>query len=256
MNNPLRIAIAAAAVLVVALIGFNVLPRQGGIGGPTVTPSPAPTASPTSSPSPSPSSSRVALQAPRDIDTQLKPGTYQVATPFAMPFAITFTSNWTPKALTQGDVEFLKSSPIDGNLYITADLIEGVFTDPCHSSSGATKAPTTLAGVVQALTHMVGFTAGPVTDVTIGGYTAKHVVITNSIDTATAGCTQGPMLPILTWRGGPSTGAGTNGGLTEELWFVEFNGTIVVIDGETGPTTAAADRLEIGTTVSTITFQP
>lgn len=43
MNNPVRIAIAAAAVLVVALVGYEFLPSNTGSGGPpTTTPSAAP----------------------------------------------------------------------------------------------------------------------------------------------------------------------------------------------------------------------
>jgi hypothetical protein len=44
MNNTLRIAIAAAAVLVIAFIAINILPGfSGGIGGPAVSPTPSPT---------------------------------------------------------------------------------------------------------------------------------------------------------------------------------------------------------------------
>jgi hypothetical protein len=46
MNNPVRLAIAAAAVLVVALIGIRFLPSSTGSGGPP-TATPTPTAVPT-----------------------------------------------------------------------------------------------------------------------------------------------------------------------------------------------------------------
>ncbi len=46
MNNALKLAIVAAAVVVIAVVGFNLVPRQGGIGGP----GPSPTASPTPTP--------------------------------------------------------------------------------------------------------------------------------------------------------------------------------------------------------------
>jgi hypothetical protein len=43
MNTYAKLIIAAAAVLVVAFAGFQLLPRSGGVGGePTVTPSPSP----------------------------------------------------------------------------------------------------------------------------------------------------------------------------------------------------------------------
>ncbi len=62
MNTQIRIAMAAAAVVVLALVVVNVLPKSGGFGGPNVA-SPSPTAtpapssatpSPTVAPSPSP----------------------------------------------------------------------------------------------------------------------------------------------------------------------------------------------------------
>ena len=43
MNTYAKLAIAAAAVVVVAVIGINLLPASGGIGGqPAVSPSPSP----------------------------------------------------------------------------------------------------------------------------------------------------------------------------------------------------------------------
>jgi hypothetical protein len=41
MNTYLKFAIAAAAVLAVAVVGYNFLPGGGGVGGPTATPSPS-----------------------------------------------------------------------------------------------------------------------------------------------------------------------------------------------------------------------
>ena len=42
MNTYAKFALAAAAVLVVAVVGYNVLPGRGGVGGPSATPSPSP----------------------------------------------------------------------------------------------------------------------------------------------------------------------------------------------------------------------
>jgi hypothetical protein len=51
VNKYVRAAIAAAAVLVVAVVGYNMLPRTGGPGGPQTA---APTIQQTPSPSPAP----------------------------------------------------------------------------------------------------------------------------------------------------------------------------------------------------------
>ena len=42
MNTYAKFALAAAAVLVVAVVGYNFLPGRGGVGGPSATPSPSP----------------------------------------------------------------------------------------------------------------------------------------------------------------------------------------------------------------------
>jgi hypothetical protein len=59
MNTYAKLIAAAAAVLVVAVLGYQLLPGTGGVGGqPTIAPSPSPTAatpSPTALPTPSPS---------------------------------------------------------------------------------------------------------------------------------------------------------------------------------------------------------
>jgi hypothetical protein len=66
MNNALKLVIAAAAVVVVALVGINLLPRTGGIvAGPGPSPTPIPSQSgppmqtpePTPTPTPAPSGS-------------------------------------------------------------------------------------------------------------------------------------------------------------------------------------------------------
>jgi hypothetical protein len=54
MNTPLKLAIAAAAVVVVAIVGITLLPGNATVGVPASTPSRSPTQSPSASPSPSP----------------------------------------------------------------------------------------------------------------------------------------------------------------------------------------------------------
>lgn len=99
-----------------------------------------------------------------------------------------------------------------------------------------------------------GFSAGPVSDVTVGGHAGKAVVLTNSINTDTAGCTSGPMLPMWTWRG-KTSGAQTNGGSTEQVWVIDVGGRIVVIDGESFAGSAPVSIHEITLIVASIGFE-
>ena len=174
----------------------------------------------------------------------------------AVPFSITFASEWTLKTLATGDVQFLNTgvNSGDGAAWIVIDLVEDIFHDPCHTAAGpiTPAIPSTVDGVVAALTHMVGFKAGAVSNVVVGGRAGKSVELTNSVNTDTAGCTGGPMLSMWTIRGGG--GAGTNGGAHEQLWVVDTGSGILVIDGETFESTPKASRQEIQQIVGTLAF--
>ena len=173
--------------------------------------------------------------------------------PFRAPFSVTFPSSWILRSVAAPNVDFLMADSGGGAAWVSVDLVDGVMVDPCHTKAGLVKpAPKTVDALVSAISSMVGFDAGPVTDVTVGGLPAKSFTITNSIDTDTAACTEGPMLPLWTIGGGE---AATNGGATERLWVLTVHGTLVVIDGELFPTTPAPAIEEIKTVVQSIVFE-
>jgi hypothetical protein len=209
MNTLSKVLIAVAAVVIVVIAGLYFLPRDGGVGAP------APIAAPTPSP--------IALTE-ADLARPLSAGTYRTPTTFAVPFAITVPSNWTMNGLSQGKASFAGVGSS-----VEVHVVEGIFVDPCKSESPAPK-PATVDDYVDALTTMVGFQASPVTDDEIGGRAVKAVTITNSIDTATADCREGQMLPLWMIKGGETPS--TNGGATQHLWVADVDGTIVVIVGE------------------------
>ncbi len=234
----------------------------GGCAGPeqaqTPTQSPGAGASmssplPSTSASASPSATSVLLGA-ADIDQPLSAGSYRIEDPFDVPFSIGFPTEWTLKSLSEGDVSFLNTQVDggDGAAWITIDRIDTVFDDPCHGGPITPPVPSTVDGVVTALTHMVGFTPGPVSDVVIGGHAGKSVEIRNVIDTQTAGCKDGLMLPMWTISGGGP--ASTNGGSQENLWVLDIDGALVVIDGTMFTSTPEASRAEIEQIVQTLRF--
>ena len=94
MTNFARYGIAAAAIVVVAVLGFNLLPKQAGPGGPTATASAPPTASP--SPGPTPSASSAAVRLPSVGD--LAAGTYFIedSLPLADALHIHGSAGWQP----------------------------------------------------------------------------------------------------------------------------------------------------------------
>lgn len=93
MHPTLKLGAGLAAVLLIALVGYQFLPRTGGVGIPAATPSPSlaptPTGTPTATPSAPASPSAAAIECANGTTGCLGPlaeGDYQ-ATRFMVPFA-------------------------------------------------------------------------------------------------------------------------------------------------------------------------
>jgi TRAP-type C4-dicarboxylate transport system substrate-binding protein len=90
MNAYAKIAVAVAAVLIVALVGYNLLPANNkGIGGPNPPPTARPSATPSTNPSPTPSTS------PSAAAVHLKVGTIESDTSPAAQALATFADEVT-----------------------------------------------------------------------------------------------------------------------------------------------------------------
>lgn len=171
MNTYAKLAIAAAAVVVVAVVGINLLPASGGVaGGPAATPSPTPTPSATPLPSPSPTPGA-------DVwpPSTSEAGTYDV-TVNGIPFSFTLPSNeWRTTPVGPGGIE-KGSYPNDDYAWIGFMGPENVVaTDPC---AGLTAPVHTVADAASARTTIRGTHAAGPADVTVGGRPAKLVVLT------------------------------------------------------------------------------
>lgn len=193
-----------------------------------------------------------------DVKHALKPGTYNMREAFVVPFTLTLPSEYTLAAVTRSDVQFnyTQNGGYDGAPWLILDHVGSVYLDPCHTGRGPVtpQDPTTVDGLMTALTNMVGFTAGPVSDVDVGGHHAKHFELTNDIDTDAAGCSGGGLLAMYTFSGS-TAGSGTNGRATEHIWIVDVGGTPVLIDGETFSITPEEAIPEIEQIVRSITFE-
>ena len=239
-NNIVRFGIAAAAVVLVAFLGIKFLPWSA-IGGPTATP--------TATPVPTPSA---LLLGPADLGRGLNARTYGVAGTFALPLTVTLPSGWSFMRLDQGEVGFrtgLGLSPRYG--WVVVDLIENVFDFSCQSDGRPMDppVPSTVDGFVEALTHVVDFTAGPVSDVRIGGHGGKAFVFTQAIGH------QCDDPHLWTVRGRGRGGYFSREGATMQIWVIDVGGTIVVIDGETFPIATDAVKGEVQSIVESIEFE-
>ena len=246
MNTPIRLAVAAAVVAVVAVVGITFLPRSdNSVGGPGPSASPTPTASP------------VAIH-----EGSLIPGTY-VMTPFGGPDAIG-VCNGQP-----GCVE----SPADDSVRVTLTVPEGfegsplfilekngdtgillvrgggLYSDPCDATAPPDIAVgPTVDDFADALAeHPILDVTTPI-DVTLAGYSGKYVDIQLPFDVSA--CTRQEFRP---WEPGIYAQGPSH---RWHLWILDVEGTRVVVQAMDYPTTSAGDLAKLQSIVDSIKIEP
>ena len=210
INNAARLAIAAAAVVVVA-VGINLLPSSGGVGGPpTALPastSPSPTATPRPTPDPL-------------LPDLLEPGSFDLSTP-RMRVHLTVPAGWS------GDETRISLFPghWTGSLFlaVTTHDISYVLADACSDEADVdlVEVGPTVEELAIALTNQTGIQrSGPV-DVTLGGYPARKFVLN-----LLAACPERHGI----WADASRTyGIGLTHGETATVYVVDVNGSRQVI---------------------------
>lgn len=239
MNMYAKLGAVAAAVALVAFIGYSFVSDGRGLGTPDPTTTPVPTPEPT-----------VLTSASRQT---LGPGTYRVEGDFARPFTFTIESEWILEHLGTDTVS-LNRSLDPGADWLDIQLIENVYSDPCAGELTDPPVAKTPEDLIGALAGMTGFTADPITQVAIGAHAGSHVAVTNEMDGDADGCVEGNAIPIYTAVEYPDP-AITNGNSRDEFWVVDVDGTPVIIHGLiTRFADEAADVLESQQIVETIVF--
>ena len=228
------------------LIKFSLVVVLAGCGGagpstPTVA----------SLPASAPPATSVLLGA-SDIDRPLQPGSYRIEAPFDVRSRSAFRTSGRLKTFSEGDVSFQNTEAVDGGAWITIDRIDTVFDDPCHGGAITPPVPSTVDGLMTALTQMVGFTPGPISEVVIDGHAGKSVELRNAIDTQLADCRRGLMLPMWTISGGGH--AETIGGSSENVWVIDVDDAPLLIDGTMFDGGSEAARAVIEQAVQSIRF--
>jgi hypothetical protein len=237
MKTPIKIALAAAAVVVVALIGVNLIPRNAGVGGPPSTPVPTATATPTPSPTPVPT---------LPTSGSVTPGRYRSDfITYTLPAGWTSFEGW---AVNKGN-----AMPPDG-MGVVPWQIGTVPTDPCHWQTTGASAGTTVDDLVAAFAAQKrGSTVKPV-DVTIDGFRGKQIDLMVPLDVKFADCDGGE---YHSWTD-PSGGVRYNQGPGQHdlLDILDVNGRRLVILTNFYPATTAADRAELQAIVDSIKITP
>jgi hypothetical protein len=251
MTNTIRIAVAAAAVLVVAFIGFQFFGGTN-VGGPA--PSPSQSESPTLEPTPSPSATPAAAFPPAGA---MAVGTHSM-TLAGVPLSMELTATgWR----SNGDFGFDKgnylSSTSDAASFILwpQSAADNTFGDPCTETPLDPPAGPSAAERAAAVSTLAGIelVSGP-TAVTVGGHPAQHVVIKIP---DTIGCA--PDKFYLWYDADDPTGElgryATALGSTIYVWIIDVDGTIVWIDGETYATSGSGAAQEVEQIVNSIQFE-
>jgi len=216
MNTYTKLAIAAAAVVVVAFAAFNLVPRTG-VGGPGVA-TPPPTLAPTPSPTAAAFPPAGALTIGRHS---------MVLEGLTVSFNVS-TSGW----ISNGSFGVDRSpdiGPEGASFIFWTDTPVGVFIDPCAAVRGPSVGVST-AALADAVASVPGtdLVSGP-SDVTVGGHPAKLVVISIPDD---IGCD--PQRFNLWYAPTPGFARyATALGSMYRVWIIDVNGTPVWMDGET-----------------------
>jgi len=241
-SNLVRLALVAAVLVVAVIVGANLL-QQPSVG-------PSPSVEPSLSAAPSAS-------APPRLDLipegDLAAGTYEIDAVF--PVRLTFT---VPDGFGHGrggpDGVGIQGNPAGRG--IEFQIASNVYPDPCHTYDGAAEPPIGpgVDDLVGAMTTLVGFQAGPVTDVTIGGVAAKAFDLTNEIDQTT--CDEGRVYTFL--FDGSSGPSGVGQGERQRIYVLDVQGTRLMImtyyfSDETG-SQDAGEAARLAAIVQSITF--
>jgi len=144
VNSYAKLAAGLAAVAIVAVAGYSLLPRGPGFGGPAASPSVEPTTAPTGAASVAPSAAARAV-----VDGPLTAGRYRLQ-PFADVPNLSFTADIP--AGWHGSAPLALTGPLGPEgprgIVIAFLRVDGLFSDPCHwdlDGSGSSDQPGDLA---------------------------------------------------------------------------------------------------------------
>jgi hypothetical protein len=240
MNTFAKFAMAAAAVLVVALVGYNLLPGDSPRGG-TVSASPSPTVG--VSPSPSPSPTDLAFFP----SGQISPGRYSIVLS-GKRFSVDMPgSGW----FSNGSFRITSGSGQVAFIFWT-DAPTNVYADPCAKEPLDPPAGETPADLAAAISSIPGteLVDGP-SDVMVGGRPAALVSIRIRED---IGCA--PNEFMLWYDEDPAIGRWPDAlGDTINSWIIDVDGTNVWIDGSWARGSAPTLQRDMQQIIDSIKFE-
>jgi hypothetical protein len=233
MNTYAKLIAAAAGVLVVAVVGYQFLPRNGSIGGqPTAQPSPTATSSPTAASSP------IATAIPLHEDGPLAAGTYRLR-PFAsetMTIDATVPDGWfggLPNAISGP-----RGSSNGPNGVVVAFLkAQTINSDPCHwdkdgsgsaSDEGDVEVGPTVDALAEALAGSSAYESTTPVDATLGGFSGKRLELQLAPDASGCDTFEGEENQYFPFGGQDGFFFAQGGANTWQVTIVDVEGTRLI----------------------------
>ena len=225
-NSFAKLAIAAAAVVVIALAGIQFLPRSGTSGG-----QPSPTPTPTATPA-----------FAQLTKGPLAPGRYALYD--GLVTSIEVPAGWI------GKPPFVRKIGADGAglWWGPTGPVSQVFSDACKGSK-LTPVDGTIRSLVDALDAQVGSDA-TVSEVTLGGLPATRVDLVKDV----ASCSGGADAGLNLWSN-PTGMTGLSPGARGIVYVLEKDGELVVFIGIDYKATAS-DVAELEGVIASTQFGP
>jgi hypothetical protein len=242
MNNILRIGLAAAAVVIIAIIAINLLPG-------TPTPGGSPSVSPSAEPSASPSQ---AGEAPGPVVVwNDASGVGNIS--FSMP-----ASGWDVFA-TDGYAT-VSGQDDTGFLVFPGDL--WIYGDPCAWSTTTPDTPaTTVDEIIAALASQASRDASEPSDIMVAGYSGRSITLHVPADPEwDANCDEGTFGTLAADDDGDGEPASDpqrsqqGPGQIDEFWVLDVDGRPVMLDLTYWPDTPQEVIDEIYAVVESVTF--
>ena len=272
LNRIVGFGLAAAAVVAAVLIGSQLLGSPApSVGGPGVEPTFTPEAS-VAEPTPEPTSSSSAWTGSPEgpLVVTGSDGPVQVTVNIA-------SSGWFP--LREFDAVGKDDDGLDAPEHVGAALLAwawpagtgfNVYGNPCQWSTTIPETPaTTPDEIAAAFAAQASTDATAPVDVTVGGFAGKaitlHVPMSFDLPNASrdekfADCDDGTFAfyGVEGETGGETTGNGRTAqgaGQIDELWILDVDGSIVILDGGYSPATPTDLVEELRTLAESATFE-
>jgi len=236
MNTFTRVALAAAAVIVIAVAGYSLLPRTPGVGG-QPTPAPTPTARP----------SYPALNGQASLN-----GRYTIGTGLKSRVTVQVPAGWS--AGTDWVVIGPNGYQLPGGMAVRFYGVANAFKDPRSASGSVFNPPVgpTAADLAAGIAGDPAWAATLAADVMIDGRPAKHLQFAIP---ASSGLGPDGQFDMFGTAGNPDV-YGFGLGQAFDLYIVDVGTERVVIDAFHFPGTSASDLVALQAVVASIQLDP